>query len=199
MSAEVERLVAGSREEWDDGADDKWLWGEQNHRASARLDHSVTQSCPGSTSLPDGCLLRMCKENRRSRCSVFVSVCVRVVMLSIPCRSTQAVCCCSCCAFLEGRGKSQPPLTPSLFILWPSFEVVGFFFTISCTRAHTNLNGHTVPSLAQIFFFFCCLLPVSQQVHVTEYFRDRGIIGSDVWVDFFFLVPYFCRTNLKPI
>lgn len=78
MSAEVERLVAGSREEWDDGADDKWLWGEQNHRASARLDHSVTQSCPGSTSLPDGCLLRMCKENRRSRCSVFVSVCVCV-------------------------------------------------------------------------------------------------------------------------
>lgn len=25
MSAEVERLVAGTREDWDDGADDKWL------------------------------------------------------------------------------------------------------------------------------------------------------------------------------
>lgn len=138
--------------------------------AAAGPDNSLTQSCPGSSSSPDGCLIRMCRENRPRNTRGSVPMCVCVHILSIPCCSlcfTQGMCYSSCSAFQRVRGKSQPLFNPPSQ-LWTSFEVF-FFFFLSLPNTYTNLNTpHS--SFPHMDF---CLLPGSQ---LPQYVSKRGCI-----------------------
>lgn len=139
--------------------------------AAAGPDNSLTQSCPGSSSSPDGCLIRMCRENRprNTRGSVPMCVCVFTYYPSHVALYASHRECVIPLALHSGESEENLNLflTP-LLSCGPALKFF-FFFFLSLPNTYTNLNTpHS--SFPHMDF---CLLPGSQ---LPQYVSKRGCI-----------------------